>query len=221
MCSFQLARRLALARLLHTSFQLSNRYCRENQSVTPRSSKRYIANVATQTNAIYKATSALILVPTHELAKQVFDAVSHFSAFCSKDVRAVNLNPLNASKKKVPESVQRSLLAEAPDIVIATPARASLYLQSSSFSVDQLTHLVIDEADLILSYGHDEDLQVISEAVPQGVQTILMSATLSTEVDTLKGLFCRDPVVLNLQEAVEDSGGVSQYTVKYVIRHRC
>ena len=221
MCSFQLARRLALARLLHTSFQPSNRYCRENQSVTPVASKLCIANIATQTNATYKATSALILVPTHELAKQVSDAVSHFSAFCSKDVRAVNLNPLNASKKKVPESVQRSLLAEAPDVVIATPARASVYLQSSSFSVEQLTHLVIDEADLILSYGHDENLQVISEAVPQGVQTILMSATLSTEVDTLKGLFCRDPAVLNFQEAVEDSGGVSQYTVKYVIRHHC
>ena len=214
MRSYQLARRLALARLLHTSFQLSSQYCRENQSVTPVSSNVYTANVAVKTNATYKATSALILVPTHELAKQVSDAVSHFSAFCSKDIRAVNLNPLNASKKKVPESVQRSLLAEAPDVVVATPARASVYLQSSSFSVEQLTHLVIDEADLILSYGHDEDLQVISEAVPQGVQTILMSATLSTEVDTLKGLFCRDPAVLNFQEGVEDSGGVSQYTVK-------
>lgn len=157
-------------------------------------------------------------MPTHELAKQVSDAVSNFSAFCSKEVRAVNLNPLNASKKKVPESVQRSLLAEAPDIVIATPARASLYLQSSSFSVENLAHLVIDEADLILSYGHDDDLQVIAEAVPKGVQTVLMSATLSTEVDTLKGLFCRNPAVLNFQETVEDSGGVSQYTVRYVHR---
>ena len=157
-------------------------------------------------------------MPTHELAKQVSDAVSSFSAFCSKDIRAVNLNPLNANKKKIPEIVQRSLLAEAPDIVIATPARVSLYLQSAAFSVEQLTHLVIDEADLILSYGHDDDLQVIAEAVPKGVQTVLMSATLSTEVDTLKGLFCRDPAVLDFQETVNDDGGVSQYTVKYVHR---
>ena len=155
-------------------------------------------------------------MPTHELAKQVFDAVSKFSAFCSKDVRAVNLNPLNVVKRKIPESAQRSLLAEDPDIVVATPARASLYLKSSAFSVERLAHLVIDEADLILSYGHDDDLQVIAEAVPKGVQTILMSATLSTEVDTLKGLFCRDPAVLNFQETADDGGGVSQYTVKYV-----
>lgn len=157
-------------------------------------------------------------MPTHELAKQVSDAVSTFCSFCSKDIRAVNLNPLNATKKKVPESVQRSLLAEAPDIVIATPARASLYLQSLAFSVEKLAHLVIDEADLILSYGHDDDLRVIAEAVPRGVQTFLMSATLSTEVDTLKGLFCRDPAVLNFEETVNDGGGVSQYTVRYVHR---
>ena len=155
-------------------------------------------------------------MPTHELAKQVSDAISNFSAFCSKDIRAVNLNPFNAAKKKIPETVQRSLLAENPHIVVATPARASLYLQNSAFSVEGLAQLVIDEADLILSYGHDDDLHVIAEAVPQGVQTILMSATLSTEVDTLKGLFCRDPAVLDFKETADDDGGVSQYTVKYV-----
>ena len=155
-------------------------------------------------------------MPTHELAKQVSGVVSTFTAFCSKEIRVVNLNPHTATKKRIPEGVQRSLLAEAPDIVVATPARAALYLQSSAFSVEKLVHLVIDEADLVLSYGHDEDLQVIAEAVPQGVQTILMSATLSTEVDTLKGLFCRDPVVLDFKETVDDGSGVSQYTVRYV-----
>lgn len=158
-------------------------------------------------------------MPTHELAKQVSDAVSNFSAFCPKNIRAVNLNPINVTnKKKIPESVQLSLLAEEPDIVVATPARASLYLKSSAFSVENLAHLVIDEADLILSYGHDDDLQVIAEAVPKGVQTILMSATLSTEVATLKGLFCRDPVLLDFQETADDDGGISQYIVKYVHR---
>ena len=157
-------------------------------------------------------------MPTHELAKQVSDAVLSFSAFCSKEIRAVNLNPLNSNKKKIPENVQRSLFAEAPDIVVATPARASLYLQNSAFSVEQLSFLVIDEADLILSYGHDDDLQVFAAAVPKGAQTVLMSATLSTEVDTLKGLFCRDPVFIDFRETVDDSGGVSQYTVKYAYK---
>lgn len=154
--------------------------------------------------------SALILVPTRELAQQVSKVVATFSAFCSKDVRTVNLT------QKIPDAVQRTLLAESPDIVVATPARAAQTLQSLALSVDNLAHLVIDEADLVLSYGYEDDLQIIAEAVPKGVQTFLMSATLTTEVNSLKGLFCRDPVILDFQESASDSGGVSQYIVQYV-----
>jgi ATP-dependent RNA helicase DDX56/DBP9 len=81
-------------------------------------------------------------------------------------------------------------------------------------SLEKLEHLVIDEADLVLSYGYDEDLQNVAKLIPKGVQTILMSATLTSEVDTLKGLFCRDPVVLELDEAEKEGDGVSQYVVK-------
>jgi ATP-dependent RNA helicase DDX56/DBP9 len=79
-----------------------------------------------------------------------------------------------------------------------------------------LAHLVLDEADLVLSYGYDEDLQSIASAMPKGVQTTLMSATLTTEVDTLKGLFCRNPTLLDLEEPEAEGEGVDQYVVKYV-----
>ena len=158
-----------------------------------------------------QCTSALILVPTRELAEQVYKAVEAFSSFAAKDIRAINLT------QKVSDSVQRSLLADSPDIVIATPARAALNLGSSSLSLDNLAHLIIDEADLVLSYGYDEDLQNVSKAMPKGVQTILMSATLTSEVETLKGLFCRNPAVLQLEEAETEGEGVSQYVVKYVL----
>ena len=136
--------------------------------------------------------------------------VATFSAFCSKHVRTVNLTQI------IPDAVQRTLLGESPDIVVATPARAAQSLQNSALSVDKLTHLVIDEADLVLSYGYDDDLQIIADAVPKGVQTSLMSATLTTEVNALKGLFCRDPIILDFQESASDTGGVSQYVVQYV-----
>ena len=44
----------------------------------------------------------------------------------------------------------------------------------------------------------------------------MMSATLTSEVETLKGLFCRNPTVLKLEEAETEGEGVSQYVVKYV-----
>ncbi|KAF7863056.1 hypothetical protein EAF04_007139 [Stromatinia cepivora] len=155
-----------------------------------------------------QCTSALILVPTRELADQVYKTVESFTAFCAKDVRAVNLT------QRVSDAVQRSLLADSPDIVIATPARASLNANTSALSLANLTHMVIDEADLVLSYGYDEDLQNVAKIMPKGVQTVLMSATLTSEVETLKGLFCRNPEVLKLEEAEDEGEGVSQFVVK-------
>lgn len=70
----------------------------------------------------------------------------------------------------------------------------------------------------MLSYGYEEDLQALAKAIPEGAQKFLMSATLSAEVETLKGLFCRNPAILELDETEDDGGGVSQFIVKYVKR---
>ena len=108
-----------------------------------------------------------------------------------------------------------------PDIVIATPSRASLNLNTSALSLNHLSHLVIDEADLVLSYGYEEDLQVLAKALPKGVQTFLMSATLTDEVDSLKGQFSRNPEILKLEEDEDDGGRISQYVVRYAVLSPC
>lgn len=118
--------------------------------------------------------------------------------------------------QKVPDSVQRSLLADSPDLVIATPGRAALSISTSAFPTDSLSLLVIDEADLVLSYGYEDDLQNVAKSIPNGVQTMLVSATLTTEVDTIKNLYCRDPVILDVDDHVESKDDISQYVVKYV-----
>ncbi|KAI9723284.1 MAG: ATP-dependent DNA/RNA helicase [Candelaria pacifica] len=155
-----------------------------------------------------KCTSALILVPSKELAEQVCKVFASFSSFCTKGVHVVNIT------SKISDAVQRSLLADLPDIVVATPARALLNLNSSALSARNLAQLVIDEADTIFSYGYEDDLHALSNSMPKGVQTILMSATLTTDVDSVKGLFCRDPVVLNLDEEEKQENDVSQYVVR-------
>ena len=65
-----------------------------------------------------------------------------------------------------------------------------------SLSLKLLETLVIDEADLILSYGHDEDVrQILSGAyLPKLYQSYLMSATMTEDVEMLKGLALRNPV---------------------------
>ncbi|KAK5994408.1 ATP-dependent RNA helicase DBP9 [Cladobotryum mycophilum] len=158
------------------------------------------------------ATGALILVPTRELADQVFKSIELFSAFCAKDVRAVKLTD------KLTDAVQRSLLSTSPDIVISTPARAwhNVNANSSALALDKLSYLVLDEADLLLSYGYSEDLENLSWSIPKGIQTIMMSATLTTEVDSLKKTFYRDqqPTLLDLEEPDAEGEGVTQLVTK-------
>jgi ATP-dependent RNA helicase DDX56/DBP9 len=147
-------------------------------------------------------------VPTRELAEQVQRVVVSFSSFCGKDVRSINLT------QKSSDAVQRAMLADFPDIVISTPARVLANVNSSALSLGGLTQLVVDEADLVLSYGYEDDIHALAKAVPRGIQTFLMSATLTSEVDTLKGLFCRNPVTLKLTEKEDEAADISQYAVR-------
>ena len=63
-------------------------------------------------------------------------------------------------------------------------------------SLSLLESLVIDEADLVLSYGHDEDIRSIMDGsfLPKVYQSFLMSATMTKDVEQLKGLVLRNPV---------------------------
>ncbi|KAI2471481.1 DEAD-domain-containing protein [Annulohypoxylon bovei var. microspora] len=153
-------------------------------------------------------TAALILVPTNELVTQVTKVLESLTSFCSREIKVSKLSD------KLSDAAQRAVLSDSPDIVVATPSRAWHNIKNSALSLEKLTHLVLDEADLVLSYGYDEDLQNVASSLPKGLQTTLMSATLTPEVNTLKGLFCRNPTVLDLEEPDDDGGGVSQYIVK-------
>ena len=91
------------------------------------------------------------------------------------------------------------LLNENPDIIVSTPTRLHALLQSKAVNLAHLSFLAIDEADLLLSYGHKDDLTRIMDPssgwVPRlGVQGCLMSATLGEDVHGVKGLVLRDPV---------------------------
>ena len=137
-----------------------------------------------------------------------FTALTTLSAFSSKYIKVLNL------ATKVSDVVQRSLLEEKPDIVIATPARACAHLPEGTLNLESLSILVIDEADLVLSFGHENDVQKLALAVPNGIQSILMSATLDVGVDALRDLFCKNPTILELDQTAEDNEKVNQFVVK-------
>ena len=78
-----------------------------------------------------------------------------------------------------------------------------------------LSMLVIDEADLIFSFGFEADLKFILGKLPPIYQAILTSATLTEDVTRLKKLVLNNPVVLKLSEPqLPDSSQLSQYVIK-------
>ncbi|RIA93241.1 ATP-dependent RNA helicase dbp9 [Glomus cerebriforme] len=154
-------------------------------------------------------TRSIILVPTRELAVQVTKFLNDLLIYCSKDVKVTNL------AGNIPMQLQKSILSEMPDIVVATPSRVLAHLESQSLIVcNSLESLVIDEADLILSYGYEEDLQKILTFLPKIFQSLLMSATLTKDVENLKQLLLRNPVILTLHEEKEETNLLTQYAVR-------
>ncbi|KZV91515.1 ATP-dependent RNA helicase dbp9 [Exidia glandulosa HHB12029] len=165
--------------------------------------------LSSKKTAAQSATRALILVPTRELSEQVSSLLKGLLQYCEKDVTYVNVATGTTAHLK-------SVLADTPDIVVATPARALSLLQAKSLSLASAESLVIDEADLILSYGHDEDMKQILAGgfLPSVYQSYLMSATMTKDVETLKGLVLRSPAILRLEEDEDVAANLSQYSVR-------
>jgi superfamily II DNA/RNA helicase len=89
----------------------------------------------------------------------------------------------------------RPLLKENPDVVIGTPGKIFAHLQAKNLVVkDTLEMLVLDEADLLFSFGYERDVQNIKQYLPEACQVLLTSATISEEIVKLKKLFLHNPV---------------------------
>lgn len=115
-------------------------------------------------------TRALILVPTRELARQVY---KHFAAL-------TGLTHLKAAIIMGGEDFkyQKSLFRKNPEVIIATPGRLLEHLEHQIPDFNDLEVLILDEADRMLDMGLSEDVLKIAEQCPANRQTLLFSATL-------------------------------------------
>uniref|UniRef100_A0A672ZPU2 Probable ATP-dependent RNA helicase DDX56 n=1 Tax=Sphaeramia orbicularis TaxID=375764 RepID=A0A672ZPU2_9TELE len=153
---------------------------------------------------------ALILVPTKELGQQVQTMIRQLTAFCSRDVRVADISA------KADLSAQRPILMEKPDVVVGTPSRVLAHLNAQNLVLhSSLEMLVVDEADLLFSFGFEADLKNLLCHLPKIYQSFLMSATFTEDVQTLKELLLHNPVILKLQGSqLPDSSQLQQYSIK-------
>ncbi|XP_078127989.1 putative ATP-dependent RNA helicase DDX56 [Sander vitreus] len=153
---------------------------------------------------------ALILVPTKELGQQVQTMIRQLTAYCSRDVRVADITG------KADLSAQRPILMEKPDVVVGTPSRVLAHLNAQNLALhSSLETLVVDEADLLFSFGFEADLKNLLCHLPKIYQSFLMSATLTEDVQALKELLLHNPVILKLQGSqLPDSSQLQQYSIK-------
>ncbi|KAL0965265.1 hypothetical protein UPYG_G00279020 [Umbra pygmaea] len=157
-----------------------------------------------------QAVRALILIPTKELGHQVQTMMRQLTAYCTRDVRVADISG------RADLSAQRPILMEKPDVVVGTPSRVLAHLNAQNLDLQtSLETLVIDEADLLFSFGFENDLKSLLCHLPKIYQSFLMSATLSEDVQALKELLLHNPVILKLQGSQLPNGlQLKQYSVQ-------
>lgn len=124
-----------------------------------------------------KSISALIMVPTRELANQIEQVCFDLSKYTT--VKSVSLIG------GVDQDPQKLMLKSGVDIVIATPGRMFDLISQDALDVSKIDHLVLDEADLMLDYGFLKDIRDVMRHVPKKRQTLFFSATISKKIKSL------------------------------------
>ncbi|KAF7995772.1 hypothetical protein HCN44_006879 [Aphidius gifuensis] len=168
--------------------------------------QKILTNKPLQTQQEIKA---LVLAPSKELCKQIYEVFIELTIKCCREVKIVDVSPQEELSK------QKPLLAEKPDIIVGTPGRVLQHLKANNLKLKKtLDTLVIDEADLMFSFGYEEEVKAVIEYLPQVYQAALASATLSEDVLTLQKMVLHDPAILKLdEEPLAPPSQLSHYTL--------
>ena len=150
--------------------------------------------VVQRVDAHRREIQALILCPTRELAAQVAEEIARL-AFFKKGVREVPVYG-GASYER-----QFRALDAGPQIVIGTPGRVIDHIERGSLKLDNVSMVVLDEADRMLDMGFREDIERILESVPSQRQTILFSATLPPPIRKIVERFTVDPAQIRIDSS--------------------
>ena len=128
--------------------------------------------------------SALVLVPTRELASQVAVEVAALAPSGVEVATVYGGVPVHTQAKR----------ARRAHVLVATPGRLNDLLERKAVSLDRVAILVLDEADRMLDMGFKPQVDRIVRQLPRDRQTMFFSATLDARVGELARAYTSNPV---------------------------
>ena len=155
-----------------------------------------------------KQPSALVIVPTRELAIQVTDDIKRAGAQLGARVLTVY-----GGRAYEP---QLEALAAGVDVVVGTPGRLLDLANRKNLDLSRVRALVLDEADKMLDLGFLPDVERLLRLTPGDRQTMLFSATMPGEVVTLARRHLRQPMNIRAEDPGESAP--PPLTAQYVYR---
>ncbi len=137
-----------------------------------------------------RAIRALVITPTRELAAQVQESIVTYGRYLPLKSAVVfggvSINP------------QKQKLVRGVDILVATPGRLLDHVGQRSVDLSRVELLVLDEADRMLDMGFIHDIRKLLALVPANKQTLLFSATFSSEIKQLANGLLKTPALVEV-----------------------
>jgi ATP-dependent RNA helicase DeaD len=150
-----------------------------------------------------KATQALVLAPTRELALQVAEAFSRYGAHLPQ----INVLPIYGGSSY---AVQLAGLKRGAQVVVGTPGRVIDHLERGTLDLSRVDYLVLDEADEMLNMGFAEDVERILSETPEYKQVALFSATMPSAIRKLTAKYLHDPTEVSVEAKTATAENISQ-----------
>jgi ATP-dependent RNA helicase DeaD len=133
-----------------------------------------------------KTPQVLVLTPTRELAIQVAEAFQTYA----KHIKGFHVLPIYGGQDY---SIQLKPLKRGVHVVVGTPGRVMDHMRRGTLVLDNLSCLVLDEADEMLRMGFIDDVEWVLEQSPDSRQIALFSATMPNEIRTIAKKHLKNP----------------------------
>jgi ATP-dependent RNA helicase RhlE len=146
-----------------------------------------------------KGATALVLLPTRELAMQVLEQWRNLTR--NEGTAALVCGGLA-------EGPQLAAIRRGARLIVATPGRLEDYLQRKLVNLSGVQMLVLDEVDRMLDMGFKPAIKRIGAALPAERQTMCYSATLSAEIRDVARDYLKDPVRVEIGSVLKPSPNV-------------